>query len=118
MTRLFVYTRVFDKLWEEIGLTDEGRRDLEARLLEKPDLGTVIQGTGGLRKMRWAIRGKGKRGGIRILYVDFPKFGRTYLISLLSKSERENISETEKKQIRTLIQEIKSALEAKHEKEF
>ena len=54
-----------------MGLNDEDRRKLENEIANNPSIGKVIRGTGGLRKMRFALGGSGKSGGTRILYVDF-----------------------------------------------
>jgi mRNA-degrading endonuclease RelE of RelBE toxin-antitoxin system len=49
-------------------LSDEGYRSLQSALLSEPTQGVVIPGTGGLRKIRWAVEGRGKRGGVRVIY--------------------------------------------------
>ena len=71
MRRIFVTTKEFDKLWKSLGNSDSELRILENELIYDTLKGKVINGTEGLRKLRWQIKGKGKRGGIRILYVDF-----------------------------------------------
>ena len=55
-------------------LNEDGYRELQARLASNPELGDLIQGTGGFRKMRWVDvrRGKGRRGGLRVIYYYFP----------------------------------------------
>jgi len=58
-----IFTRQVRKL-----LTDEEYRGLQATLVNHPDAGPVIVGSGGLRKVRWGLRGKGKRGGLRVIY--------------------------------------------------
>lgn len=83
MTRTFIQTNEFVKKWEEMGLTDEDLRRLELEIMKNPHAGTVIQGTGGLRKMRFAFEGSGKRGS--------------------SKSEKDNLSRTECNEIKKLI---------------
>lgn len=110
MTREFIYMPVFDKQWLEAKLTDEALRDLEIFLCEHPDLGDLIQGTGGLRKLRWSLPGKGKRGGIRALYVDFNEYGQIFMIACFRKSVKENISYGEKQVIKKLIMQIKDNL--------
>jgi len=49
-------------------LSDDEYKELQEHLIERPDVGTVIEGTGGLRKVRWAAKGGGKSGGVRIIY--------------------------------------------------
>ena len=71
MIREFIGTSVFRKCWENAELTDADLRDLQRFLLLNPSAGVVIQGTSGLRKLRIAASGRGKRGGARVIYKDF-----------------------------------------------
>ena len=64
---LFIETNVFTQLAATL-LDDEDLRGLQNLLLEKPDRGPVFTGTGGLRKLRFALPGRGKRGGARVIY--------------------------------------------------
>ena len=66
MTRIFFSLKEFDTLWKGIGFDDGDLRELETFLIVNPQYGKVTSGTGGLRKMRWALPGMGKSGGIRI----------------------------------------------------
>lgn len=69
-------------------------------------LGTLMEGTGSLRKFRYGAKGEGKRGGARVLYYYGGDHMPIYLIAIYSKSEKENISAAEKKAIRKLIQTL------------
>lgn len=106
MLRLFIYTNEFNRLWKLAGLNDIDMRKLENELLNNTKSGRVIQGTRGLRKLRWKIRGKGKSGGIRIFYIDFPMHSKLFLISVLFKNEDDNIGEKEKQKINNMIKSI------------
>lgn len=108
MRRIFIYTKTFDNLWKTTGLDNEVQIKIENALCENPSCGKVIPGTKGLRKLRWKIPGKGKRGGIRILYVDFPIKSKLYFISLIKKSEKENISQKDKIIINKFIEELEN----------
>jgi hypothetical protein len=110
MIRLFVYMPVFDSLWKSVGLGDEDQQELENKLLENTSSGAVIPGTGGLRKLRWKIPGKGKRGGVRVLYVDFPVYKQLHFVSLLKKNEKENLTSDDKTIIGKLIKKIEESL--------
>lgn len=69
-----------------------------------------MQGTGKLRKMRFAFDGKGKRGSVRICYVDFLLYETVYLITVYSKVEKDNMSKAEKNQIKKIINILEESL--------
>ncbi|MES0491692.1 MAG: type II toxin-antitoxin system RelE/ParE family toxin [Leptospirales bacterium] len=108
MTREFVYLPSFDKEWELLGFEHEDFLKLENYLLENSQLSPVISGTGGLRKLRWAIPGKGKRGGSRIIYIDFVAFSKIYLITAYPKSQKDNLTIAEKNILKTLVRKLKN----------
>ncbi|MDC7239070.1 MAG: type II toxin-antitoxin system RelE/ParE family toxin [Spirochaetales bacterium] len=105
----------FEKQWADAHLSEDDLKDLEVYLCENPNAGDMIVGTGGLRKLRWAISGSGKSGSIRTLYVDFATFEQIHMIACFRKSNKENLSKSEKNQIKSLINEIKSNLRKKRE---
>ena len=82
---------------------------MQAELLKNPESGSVIRGTGGLRKLRVADAGrsKGKRGGYRVVYLDLPRVERTYLLALFDKGEKDDISPEEKKILSGLVEKLK-----------
>jgi hypothetical protein len=86
--REFIYTKKFDREWAHQNLTAEDQRRLEMYLLENTEAGTVMQGTGGLRKVRWNLAGQGKSGGIRVLYIDLPHTRIICMVDLFSKNEK------------------------------
>ena len=69
MKRTFIYLPNFDKSWGDMGLSDNNLIELESTILEQPDKGELIPGTGGLRKIRAGKDHKGKSGGIRVKRV-------------------------------------------------
>jgi hypothetical protein len=77
-------------------LTDEERSELISYLAEHPQAGVLIQGTGGIRKLRWARQGKGKSGGIRVVYYFHNETMPLYLLAAFAKNEKANISNEEK----------------------
>ena len=81
MTREFVYTEPFRKCWKAMGLSEDDLKKLEEILLENPQLGDVIEGTGGARKMRIQIENRGKSGGGRVIYVDVFEKEKLYFLS-------------------------------------
>lgn len=110
MVRTFIQTREFSKNWDKLGLKDEDLRKLELELLENSDLHPVIKGTGGLRKIRIPFANEGKSGSARVCYVDFVVQEVIYLITVYSKSEKENLSQAERNSIKGLIEQLKLKL--------
>ena len=87
-------------------LSTEEREDLIAYLSEHPNSGVVIQGTGGIRKLRWARGNKGKSGGVRIIYYVHSELMPLYLLAAFGKNEKANISSAEKKGLSKLVKEL------------
>jgi len=113
MKRAFVYLQNFDKAWKSLNLSDKHRIELEDLLLENPRKGEVIKGAGGLRKVRLGFYGKGKSGGLRILYVDFEEHERLYLLFVYSKNASENITEAHKQQFKEMIARLSEEIKRK-----
>jgi hypothetical protein len=88
MNLTFVETRLFTARWHK-RQDDEALRALQNMLLERPDCGTAIPGCGILRKVRFGDegRGKGKRGGLRVIYVHTPRAARIDLLTVYGKDE-------------------------------
>lgn len=107
MTREFIYTKPFLTCWKAMGLESESLKYLEEILLKAPNVGDVIQGTGGARKMRIQLDGRGKSGGGRVIYLDIFEKEKLYLLFAYPKSVQENLTEEQKQIVKTLIQTIK-----------
>ena len=75
--------------------------------------GDLIQGTGGLRKIRWKRPGIGKRGGVRIIYYYYDLQAPVYLITAFTKNEKENLSNEEKKYLSALTGLLKNQIKNK-----
>ena len=110
MKRKFVIMPVFDKQWKDMGLDDTDLQCLQEQLLENPQMGKVIKGTGKLRKMRFALPGRGKSGSSRVLYVDFVIAETIYLIFAYPKNEKDNLTDEECNSIKKLIDKIEESL--------
>jgi len=115
---VFVETSWFTKSLKDFFLTDQDYADLQDYLSEQPEEGDVIGGSGGLRKIRWADkrRGKGKRGGCRVLYLHLPEHARILLIEVYGKNEQDNFSAEDLKEFKKLIQVYKDTLSRKGDK--
>jgi hypothetical protein len=81
--------------------------------LRQPAKAPVIPGTGGIRKIRIALNGRGKSGGARVLYVDFVVHGVIGLLYAYPKSEKENITDDDKKILKAMTKQISVKLEAR-----
>ena len=107
MKREFIYFKIFDKNWREMGLTDDDLIELENIIMENPTSGKIIQGTGGVRKLRFILpNDKGKSSGARILYVDYFSYEKTVLLNAYSKGEKDSITDSEKNQLKKIVEGI------------
>ena len=107
----FIYEDGFWDDWDSLGLDHE--RDLwaiEVMLTSQPAAGAVIPGTGCLRKLRWGRDDKGKRGGLRIVYMYIPEIFIVYVFLVYGKSEKDDLSESGKKQLSKLASSIRARL--------
>ena len=108
MNRTFKETPIFTKKLESYN--DEGLlRSIQDAILENHSIGNTIAGTGGIRKFRMPdiSRGKGKRGGLRIIYLDLAEREITYLLYLYGKDEADDLTNDEKKVFKNLVNIIK-----------
>lgn len=87
---LFIETSLFTKLVSKY-LTDDEYMELQLYLMEHPDAGDIIRGSGGIRKLRWSRQGMGKSGGVRTIYYWAKSLHQIHMLTLYSKSEKENI---------------------------
>src|SRR5450759_4722377 len=98
----FIETKLFSRLVVE-HLTDEEYSKLQDSLIENPEAGDLIPGSGGVRKLRWEFAGRGKRGGLRIIYYAQTRQGRIWMLTLYAKNVTENISANVLRQIKEEI---------------
>ncbi len=88
---VFIETTVFTRRVREL-LDDDDYAGLQQYLAIHPEAGTVIRGSGGLRKVRWAARGRGKRGGVRVIYYWWVAQDRVSLLYLYPKNEQDDLT--------------------------
>lgn len=111
MKLTFVETRVFTTLWHK-RFDDDDLRGLQALLMERPTAGDPIPGCGLIRKLRFGdpSRGKGKRGGVRVLYVLTEEVGQVDLITVYGKEQKDDLSKDELKAICDLARTLRKEL--------
>jgi mRNA-degrading endonuclease RelE of RelBE toxin-antitoxin system len=89
----------------QVLLSDEEYRQLQLALLSKPDLGPVIPGSGGLRKVRWSGKGHEKRGGVRVIYYWVKIQERILMLLIYAKAEQDDLTPDQVKVLRRIIEE-------------
>jgi len=107
MQREFVETGFFQRCWSALGMTDSDLTELQDILLKNPNAGKLLQNTGGARKIRVAFPGQGKSGSARVVYVDFLKKERIFLLLAYPKRQQDNLTEEQKKDIRETINRLR-----------
>jgi len=99
----FIETRLFTKLVQDY-LTDEEYGQLQQELILNPEAGNVIRGSGGVRKLRWKVRGRGKRGGLRVIYFVRRSMDTCWMLTVYPKNVTDTIPGHVLSQIREEIE--------------
>lgn len=86
----FIETRLFSRLLGDY-LTDDQYTELQGALTDAPDRGALVPGSGGVRKLRWSQPGRGKRGGVRVIYYAKTHEGVIWMLTIYAKNEEQNI---------------------------
>ena len=100
---VIIETPIFTKRIQEL-MTDDEYRLLQAHLVNRPDVGKIMPGSGGLRKLRWSAGGRGKRGGIRVIYYWFVSKDIVLLLYVFPKSERDDLTTEQLRQLRKITE--------------
>src|SRR5713226_4099098 len=100
----FVETPIFTKVITRL-LDDDGYRSLQIALMLRPEQGPVIRGARGLRKVRWARPGAGKRGGLRVIYYWAPAESVFYMLYVYSKNEQGDLTPGQARRLGQLVRE-------------
>jgi hypothetical protein len=98
IAELPTYIRLVEKL-----LSVEERQDLINYLAEHPKAGDVMEGTGGVRKLRWRRGGQGKSGGVRVIYYYHDDLMPLYLLTLFAKGDKANLTKAERNELADLV---------------
>ncbi len=100
---VIIETPIFTKVIQEL-IPDEEYRLLQLHLVNRPDAGKIIPGSGGLRKLRWSAGSHGKRGGIRVIYYWLLPRDAILFLYAYPKSERDDLTAEQLRQIRKVVE--------------
>ena len=101
---LILETHAFTRRIVEL-LSDEHYAQLQADLVARPDAGRLIRGTGGLRKIRWAAKAHGKRGGVRVIYSWYVRGEQLLMLLVYPKDEQDDLSERQRRILRKIVED-------------
>ena len=101
---VIVETSIFTRQIQAL-LTDDEYMQLQVALIQRPDMGPVMPGSGGIRKARWPARGYGKRGGLRVIYYWAVSPGQLLMLFIYAKGEQEDLSPAQLKILRKIVEE-------------
>ena len=104
IAELPTYMRLAEKL-----LSVEERQDLINYLAEHPKSGDIMEGTGGVRKLRWRRGGQGKSGGVRVVYYFHDDLMPLYLLTLFAKGDKVNLTKGERNELADLVEALVDA---------
>lgn len=110
MKREFIYTSIFEKKTKNFSFSKLHELELENLLLKNPKIGEVIKGAGGIRKARFSPSKskQGKSGSYRVFYIDLEEVHLIIFITMISKKEKDNIDDEEKKILKQKVETLKS----------
>ncbi len=102
---VFFETSVFTRRVIEL-LSDDEYAELQGVLVASPDVGAVIAGSGGLRKVRWGAHGRGKRSGVRVIYYHLFSRDRFYMLLIYGKNEQDDLSPEQLRMLKKAVEAI------------
>jgi hypothetical protein len=102
---VFFETPVFTRRVTTL-LSDDEYAELQRVLVDNPNAGDVIPGSGGLRKMRWAVQGRGKRGGARVIYYHLISRDQFYMLLIYGKNEQDDLSAEQLRMLKKAVEAI------------
>lgn len=100
---VIIETSVFTKQVQKL-LTDEEHQQLQVELTRRPDAGVIIPGGGGLRKVRLAVQGRGKRGGARVIYYWAVTQEQLLMLFMYPKNVKEDLTSVQLKMLRQIVE--------------
>lgn len=100
---IFIETPIFTRRLRDL-LSDDSYAEFQRQLADRPDMGDVIEGTGGIRKVRVSSSGHGKRGGSRVIYYHFTVASQIALLLIYPKNEKDDLTADERKVLKQIIE--------------
>jgi mRNA-degrading endonuclease RelE of RelBE toxin-antitoxin system len=101
----FIETSGFSKIRENY-FDDSQFNMLQLYLMDRPDAGNIIKGSGGIRKLRWGMQGQGKRGGVRVIYYWITKDNQILFLTAYAKSKASDLSQNAIKTMREIVKDL------------
>ena len=101
----FIETSAFSTI-REIYFDDSQFHMLQLYLVDRPDAGDIIKGSGGVRKLRWGLPGQGKRGGVRVIYYWITKNQQIVFLTAYAKNEASDLSRVAIKAMREIVKDL------------
>jgi mRNA-degrading endonuclease RelE of RelBE toxin-antitoxin system len=101
---IFIETSVFTRHLEKL-MSDDEYRLLQKELVKNPDKGVLLRNSGGLRKLRWAAEGRGKRGGLRLIYYWAVTEHQIFMLHIYPKTKQEDLAPAQLRELRRIIEE-------------
>jgi len=101
---IIIETSIFTRQVQAL-LSDEEYRQLQMALLLHSDMGALIKGSGGLRKARWSLAGRWKRGGVRTIYYWAVSKEQILMLLIYAKNEQDDLSPEQLKVLRSIVEE-------------
>ena len=100
---VIVETSIFTRVIQDL-MTDEEYAEFQMALAERPDMGPVIPGSGGLRKVRWRLEGRGKRGGVRVIHYWLSDDEQLRMLFAYAKARQEDLTKAQLDTLREIVE--------------
>ena len=100
---VIIETSVFSRLIQEL-MHDDEYRQLQDALITRPDMGDIIKGSGGIRKVRWKLEGRGKSGGVRVIYYWAVSDEQILMLYTYPKSKQENLTKDQVAMLKDIVE--------------